>query len=81
LINRHARETGVEAKARSFSVVSHLAAMLFAQRSHSIGLNDLCDWLRLKSSVLSRFGVTPPARNTLSHANKERSADFMERLF
>jgi hypothetical protein len=81
LINRHARETGVEAKARSFSVVSHLAAMLFAQLTHSIGLNDLCDWLRLKSGVLSRFGVTPPARNTLSHANKERSADFMERLF
>jgi hypothetical protein len=81
LINRHARETGVEAKTRSFSVVSHLAAMLFAQLSHSIGLNDLCDWLRLKSGVLSRFGVTPPARNTLSHANKERSADFMERLF
>jgi hypothetical protein len=81
LINRHALETGVEAKARTFSVVSHLSAMLFAQLSHSIGLNDLCDWLRLKSGVLSRFGVTPPARNTLSHANKERSADFMERLF
>jgi len=81
MINRHARETGVEAKARTFSVLSHLSAMLFAQLSHAIGLNDVCDWLRLKAGVLARFGVTPPARNTLSHANKERSADFIEKLF
>ncbi len=81
LISRHARETGVDAKARTFSVRSHLAAMLFAQLSHAIGLNDVCDWLRMKSAVLARFGVRPPARNTLSHANKTRSADFAEKLF
>jgi Transposase DDE domain/Domain of unknown function (DUF4372) len=81
LINRHARETGIDAKARSFSVLSHLSAMLFAQLSHAMGLNDVCDWLRLKSTVLSRFGVTPPARNTLSHANKQRDAAFAEKLF
>jgi hypothetical protein len=81
MINRHARETGVDTKSRSFSVLSHLSAMLFAQLSHAIGLNDVCDWLRLKAAVLARFGVTPPAKNTLSNANKERSADFIERLF
>lgn len=81
LINRHARETGVDANARTFSVLSHLSAMLFAQLSHAMGLNDVCDWLRLKAPVLSRFGVTPPARNTLSNANKNRSADFAEKLF
>lgn len=81
LIGRHARETGVDAKARTFSVTSHLAAMLFAQLSHAIGLNDVCDWLRLKCAALARFGVTPPARNTLSHANKERDALFVEKLF
>ena len=81
LINRHALETGVEAKARSFSVVSHLSAMLFAQLSHAMGLNDVCDWLRLKSSALARFGVTPPSKNGLSNANKERSAEFAEKLF
>ena len=42
-MNRYARETGVDAKARTFSVLSHLSAMLFAQLSHSIGLNDVCD--------------------------------------
>ena len=81
LINRHARETGVDSQARTFSVLSHLSAMLFAQLSHAMGLNDVCDWLRLKTPVLARFGVTPPARNTLSHANKNRSADFAEKLF
>jgi Transposase DDE domain/Domain of unknown function (DUF4372) len=81
LINRHAIDTGVEAKARSFSALSHLSAMLFAQLSHAMGLNDVCDWLRLKSVVLKRFGLTPPSKNGLSHANKERSADFVEKLF
>ena len=81
MVNRLALETGVAAKARTFSVVSHLSAMLFAQLSHAMGLNDVCDWLRLKSGVLARFGVTPPSRNALSHANKERSAEFAEKLF
>jgi hypothetical protein len=81
LVGRHARETGVDAKARSFSVTSHLAAMLFAQLSHAMGLNDVCDWLRLKAAALARFGVTPPSRNALSYANKERDALFMEKLF
>ena len=81
MINRHALATGVEAKARSFTVVSHLSAMLFAQLSHAMGLNDVCDWLRLKSAVLARFGVTPPSKNGLSNANKTRDADFAEKLF
>jgi hypothetical protein len=81
LITRHARETGVADKSRSFSVVSHLAAMLFAQLSHAMGLNDVCDWLRLKTKALARIGVTPPSKNGLFHANKERSADFAEKLF
>ena len=55
MINRHARETGVEAKARTFSVLSHLSAMLLAQLSHAIGRNDVCDWLRL--AVLDARGV------------------------
>lgn len=81
LVNRHARETGVDTKARTFSVSSHLAAMLFAQLSHAVGLNDVCDWLRLKAPVLARFGVTVPTRNALSHANKHRTADFVQKLF
>ena len=81
MINPHALETGVEGKARTFSVLSHLSAMLFAQLSNAIGLNDVCDWLRLKSAALPLLSLTPPARNTLSNANKERSVDFIEKLF
>ena len=81
LINRSAKETGVGAKARTFSVFSHLTAMLFAQLSHSLGLNDVCDWLRLKAEAIGRFGVTPPSRNTLSHANRTRDAAFVAKLF
>jgi hypothetical protein len=81
LLNQTARKTGVDAKARTFSVLSHVAAMLFAQLSHAISLNDVCDWLRLKAAALSRLQILPPSRNTLSHANKVRSADFIETLF
>jgi Transposase DDE domain/Domain of unknown function (DUF4372) len=81
MIHRIAHETGIEKMSRTFSVTSHLAAMLFAQLSRAIGLNDICDWLRLKAPVLARFGVTPPSRNGLSHANKERDALFAEKLF
>lgn len=81
MILRLARKSGAEDKARSFSVLSHLSAMLFAQLARAISLNDVCDWLRLKTLVLARFGVTPPARNTLSHANKTRPAEFVESLF
>lgn len=81
MILRLGRETGAEDKARSFSVPSHLSAMLFAQLARAISLNDVCDWLRMKSPVLTRFGVTPPSRNTLSHANKTRPSKFIESLF
>jgi hypothetical protein len=81
MINRIARETGVEEKSRSFTPTSHLAAMLFAQLSRAMGLNDVCDWLRLKAPVLARLGVTPPSRNGLSNANRERDALFAEKLF
>lgn len=81
MINRIARETGVEDKSRTFTPASHLTAMLFAQLSRAIGLNDVCDWLRLKAPVLARFGVSPPSRNGLSNANKERDARFAEKLF
>lgn len=81
MINRLAIETGVDLKARTFSVSSHLAAMVFAQLTRAVGLNDVCDWLRLKAGPLARLGVTPPSRNALSHANKVRSAEFIERLF
>ena len=81
IVDAAAREFGVDAKARTYSVWSHLAAMVFVQLAHAFSLNDVCDCLRLKRKAVAGFGVTPPARNTLSHANKERSADFVQAVF
>ena len=82
LVPKLARETRVEEKARSFSPWSHVVALLYAQLTHAIGLNDVCDALRLHSGPLSALrGATPPTRNNLSHANKHRDASLAEQLF
>jgi len=82
LVPKLARATGVQDKARTFSPWSHLVALMYAQLTHSIGLNDVCDALGLHSGPLSSLrGATPPHRNTLSHANKVRPAEMPEKLF
>lgn len=82
LVAKLARETGVEDKARTFSPWSHVVALIFAQLTHAVGLNDVCDALRLYSGPLSAIrGATAPSRNNLSHANKHRDARMGEGLF
>lgn len=81
LVNAAAARHGAEAKARSFSVWSHLATMIFVQLAQVLSLNDVCDWLRIKSRAIAGLGMTPPSRNNLSHAHKERPAAFMEEVF
>src|SRR2546421_9545540 len=82
LVPRLARETGVDEKARTFSPWSHVVSLCYAQLIHSIGLNDVCDGLQLNSGRLSALrGATPPSRNNLSHANRERDAALAEKLF
>jgi hypothetical protein len=82
LVPRIARETGVDKKARTFSVWSQLLSMLYTQLTHCISLNDVCDGLRLHRGDLNAIrGATPPSRNNLSHANRQRDARFAEKLF
>jgi hypothetical protein len=82
LVCKLARETGVVSMTRSFSAWSHVVSLLFAQLTHAIGLNDVCDALRLHSGPLSALrGATAPSRNNLSHANKRRDAALAEGLF
>ena len=77
-----ARAHQSEEYARSFSHWSHVVALLYAQLTHSLGLNDVCDALRLHSGPLSAIrGATPPSRNGLSNANKVRPAAMAEDLF
>ena len=82
LVPRLARETGVDEKVRTFDAWSHIVSLCYAQVTHSIGLNDVCDALQLNSGPLSAIrGATPPTRNNLSHANKVRDAAMAEKLF
>lgn len=47
IIRTAARETGVDLKTRTYSELSHLGTMIFAQLAHAMSLNDVCDWRNL----------------------------------
>jgi hypothetical protein len=82
LVPKLARDTGVTARSRTFTPWSHVVSLLYAQLTHAIGLNDVCDALRLHSGPLSAVrGATPPSKNALSTANRERSAQLAQELF
>ena len=82
LVTNLARKHGVDKQARRFSPWSHVVTLLYAQLTHSIGLNDVCDALRNHSTWLGSVrGALAPTRNTLSHANKTRDSSMMEELF
>src|SRR5213593_3903461 len=77
-----ARITGAEDKSRTFKPWSHVVSLVYAQLTHSIGLNDLCDSLQLHSGPLASLrGATAASRNGLSNANRERPAEMAEKLF
>ena len=82
LVPQLARDTGVEEKSRSFTPWSHVVSLLYAQLTHALGLNDVCDGLRLHSGPLSAIrGATPPSKNGLSTANRQRPAQMAQDLF
>ena len=77
-----AREHGVAEKSRTFRPWSHVVSLIYAQLTHALGLNDVCDALRLHAGPLSAIrGATPPSKNALSHANRERNPAMAEALF
>jgi hypothetical protein len=82
LVAKLARKHGVDKQARTFSTWSHVVSLLFAQLAHAVGLNNVCDSLRVHRGALGAIrGAVPPARNTLSHANKTRGSGMAEELF
>jgi hypothetical protein len=82
LVPKLARDTGVEDHARTFSPWSHVVRLLYAQLTHALGLNDVCDALHLHSGPLSALrGATPPCKNTFSYANRTRDPKMAEQLF
>ena len=82
LVTKLAKEYGVDEKSRTFTPWSHVTALIYAQLTHAIGLNDVCDGLRMNRGALATIrGATPPSRNNLSHANKVRDAQMAEALY
>lgn len=82
LANRLANEHGVDKRSRTFTPWSHVVALVYARLTHALGLNDVCDSLRMNNGALTTIrGVTPPSRNDLSHANKVRNAAMAEALY
>ena len=82
LVPKIARQCGVAKQARTFSPWSHLVALLYAQFTHALGLNDVCDALKNHAPKLARIrDATAPAKNTFSHANRERGGEMAQTLF
>jgi hypothetical protein len=80
LVPKLARE--YEVKSRDITPWSHVVSMLYAQFTHAIGLNDVCDALRANQSALAAIrGAEPPSRNGLSHANRRRDPKMAVALF
>lgn len=82
LVPKLARQTGVATHERTFSSWSQTVALMFAHLTHAIGLNDVCDALRMnRGALVTLRAATPPSRNNLSYANKHRDAAQAEQLF
>ena len=82
LVPKLAREHGVDKQSRSFSPWSHVVSMLHIQIAHSLSLNDVADTLRNHAGSLATIrNATPPSRNGLSNANRERNPKMAEALF
>lgn len=79
---RTARATGIEKQARTFDPWSHLVTMIYAQLSHALSLNDVCDGLAMNAAAFQSIrGAHGPSRNGLSHANQSRDAQFAEQMY
>src|SRR5438128_10928502 len=75
-----ARETGAEEKSRTFKPWSDVVSLLYAQLTHSIGLNDVCDSLQLHFAPLSSLrATTAPSRNGLANTNRHRLAAMADK--
>ena len=82
LVSDLTKKHGVEDQCRSITPWSHLVSLMFAQISHALSLNDVCDTLDNHSGVLTTIRrAVVPSRNGFSNASRTRNADMAEALF
>ncbi len=80
MVPKLARKHGIAS--RSIKSWSHVVSLLYAQFTHAIGLNDVCDALRANRAAMAAIrGAEPPSRNGLSHANRTRNPEMAKELF
>ena len=80
VVGKFATECGVAS--RTITPTSHVICLLYAQFTHAIGLNDVCDSLKANTSALSLIrGAKAPSKNGLSNANRKRNPEMAAKLF
>lgn len=57
LVPGPARQHDAEAKSRTFKPWSHVVNLIYAQLTHALGLNDVCDALRLNAGARRGHGT------------------------
>ena len=73
LVNKLAKEYGVDKRSRKITPWSHVVALVYAQVSHALGLNDVCDALRNQSSKVmgQQEACLEHARNRNRHIYRD----------
>ena len=67
LVSKLARQYGVDQGARKFSAWSHVVSLLYAQLSHALSLNDVCDALNNHSGKLRTLRVARGRRKEIPY--------------
>ena len=80
MVAKLATEHGI--RSRAITPWSHVVSLVYAQFTHALGLNDVCDSLNANRSGLYLIrGAKPPSKNGLSNANRTRDPAMAESLF
>ena len=82
LVSTLAKEHGVDKQSRSISPWSHIISLMYAQLSHAMSLNDVCDALKNHSGAFKDIReASPISKNGFSYANRTRNPKMAEDLF
>jgi len=82
LVPKLANKHGVDKQSRVFTPWSHVLSLMYAQLSHAMSLNDICDAIGNHAGAFKDIrDAAPPSRNGLSYANRHRNPEMAEDLF
>lgn len=75
------KETGAEYRAKGLSSWSQFVAMLFCQLGRAHSLREIEGGLKSCEGKLAHLGIEPPARSSLSYANRHRPWELFQAVF